>query len=373
MKIGNSGQNILLRRPKPYADEDLAGYILRLSQINSYSSPQWIYNLVEVSHYAANGNFFDRTTRDLSKLAKLLATDESTLWKMAFGGGHKPKELLSIEFFGRSIATYNFQKQSAKVCPCCLEKEAYCRKIWNLVSLTVCPIHNCLLLDACPQCGRTIRWDRNSVNECKYCQLDWRSIQPEIRKLQDTIPFHIIFAACGLKPLGQAELELIGAQHPILNLELEDLIRLLSFIAGQLVDVCDSIGKFVVTNRNNLELHELLFSAWDYLKDFPKSVYLQKLANAISTQSVAKILGVGRKAVVDLIEHSCLSAFRGRTVDGYLRWLIDRDAPVKLLSRIDELLEKMADTGMFDECSFDLAIRKLSGSGCSIVVLFAQS
>ena len=63
-----------------------------------------------------------------------------------------------------------------------------------------------------------IRWDRNSVNECKYCELDWRSIQPENLELKDTIPSHLLFAACGLEQLGQAELQLIGDQNPILNL-----------------------------------------------------------------------------------------------------------------------------------------------------------
>ena len=170
MRIGNLEPNILLRRPRPYADEDLAGYILRLSQINRYSSPQWIYNLAEIPQYAANGNFCDRTSRDLSKLAQLLSIEESSLWKMAFCE-HKSSKIARIEFFGRSLPTYNLYKQKAKVCPCCLAEKPYCRKIWNLIPLTVCPIHRCLLLDICPQCDLSIRWDRNSVNECKYCEL----------------------------------------------------------------------------------------------------------------------------------------------------------------------------------------------------------
>jgi hypothetical protein len=104
MKIENSGQNTLLRRPRPYVDEDLAGYILRLCQINRYSSPQWIYNLAEIPHYAANGNFFDRTTRDLSQLAQLLSIDKSTLWKMDFCDS-KSSKLVTVEFFGRPLPT----------------------------------------------------------------------------------------------------------------------------------------------------------------------------------------------------------------------------------------------------------------------------
>jgi hypothetical protein len=91
MKIENSGQNTLLRRPRPYVDEDLAGYILRLCQINRYSSPQWIYNLAEIPHYAANGNFFDRTTRDLSQLAQLSLSSNRYL-KHIYYGNQTPRQ-----------------------------------------------------------------------------------------------------------------------------------------------------------------------------------------------------------------------------------------------------------------------------------------
>ena len=194
MKIGNLEPNILLRRPRPYADEDLAGYILRLSQINCYSSPQWIYNLAQIPQYAANGNFCDRTTRDFAKLARLLSIEESTLWKMAFRE-YKSNKVARVKFFGRSLPTYNLSKLKAKVCPCCLAEKSYCRKIWNLIPLTVCPVHHCLLLDTCPQCDRPIRWDRNSVNECKYCELDWRDVRSQILELPETIPSYLLFAA----------------------------------------------------------------------------------------------------------------------------------------------------------------------------------
>lgn len=490
MKIGNSESNILLRRPRPYVDEDLAGYILRLSQVNHYSSPQWIYNLAEIPQYAANGNFCDRSTRDFSKLARLLSIEEFRLWKMAFRE-HKSNKVARVKFFGRSLPTYNLSKLKAKVCPLCLAEKSYCRKIWNLIPLTVCPIHHCLLLDICPQCDRPIRWDRNSVNECKYCELDWRDIKPEVLELPETIPSHLLSAACGLEQLGKAELQLIGVQHPILNLELEHLVSLLTFIAGQLIDIGDTTGKFVAANRSNRKLHDLILSAWDYLQNFPQGferflewyknksshperdtgiardfgnfyrrlyknfprhtfsflhtafenylatqwdggylnsklgriempdnsdrkflsgvetakllkmteawvlrsvecgtlkgrlrkmgkrtsvlveresaeVYLQNLENSMSIEEVAKILGIGRKAVVDLIEYECLSAFRGRTVDGYLRWLIYHDAPVELLKCIDSLLKETTNKRKIDKCSFNLAIRKLSGSRCTI-------
>ena len=490
MKLENSKPNILLRRLRPYKDEDLAGYILRLSQVNRYSSPQWIYNLASIPQYAANGNFCDRTTQDFSKLTQLLSIEESVLWKMAFRE-YKSNKVARVKFFGRSLPTYNLSKLKAKVCPCCLAEKPYCRKIWNLIPLTVCPTHHCLLVDVCPQCDRPIRWDRNSVNKCKYCELDWRDIRSEVLQLPNTIPSHLLFASCGIKKLEKDKLQLIRDCHPILNLELEQLISLFSFFAGQLIDVGDTTGKFISANRNNAELHKLLLAAWDYLQDFPNGferfldwykeksshpqrdtgiardfrnfycrlyknfprhtfgflheafenylatkwdggylnsklrrieipedsdrkflsgvetakllkmteawvlrsvecgtlkgrlrkmskrtsvlveresaeVYLQNLKNAIFPKDVAKILGIGRKAVVDLIEHSCIPTFRGRTVDGHQKWLINDNAPINLLNRIDALLNKTTNNETTDKYSFDLTIRRLSGSGCMI-------
>ena len=300
----------------------------------------------------------------------------------------------------------------------------------------------------------------------------------------------MLFAACSLGELGKAELQLIGDRHPILNLELEHLISLFCFFAGQLIDISDTTGKFIATNRSNTKLHELLLSAWDYLQDFPDGferflewyrsksshserdtgiardfgnfyrrlyknfprqtfgflhtafenylatkwdggylnsklgriempngrdrkflsgaetakllkmteawilrlvecetlkgrlrkmgkrtsvlveresaeAYLQNLENSRSTDEVAKFLGIGRKAVVDLIKHSCLNVFRGASVDGYSKWLIEQNAPLKLLNQIDGLLNETTDR-IVAKCSFDLAIRRLSGSGCSI-------
>ena len=493
MKLENSKLNILLRRPRPYADEDLAGYILRLSQVNRYGSPQWIYNLAEIPQYAANGNFCDRTTQDFSKLAQLLSIEESKLWRMAFRE-YKSNKVARVKFFGRSLPTYNLYKLKAKVCPFCLAEKSYCRKIWNLIPVTVCPIHHCLLVDICPQCDRPIRWDRSAVNKCKYCELDWRDIRSEVLELPKTITSHLLYAACGLGEIGKAELQLIGDCHPILNLELEHLISLFSFFAGQLIGVGDTTGKFIAANRNNAKLHELLIAAWDYLQDFPNGferfldwykdksshperdtgivrdfgnfycrlyknfsrqtfgflheafenylatkwdggylnsklgriempkncdrkflsgvetvkllkiteawvlrsvecgtlkgrlrkmgkrtsvlveresaeAYLQNLKTSIFPKDVAEILGIGRKAVVSLIEHSCIPAFRGRTVDGHHKWLIDRNAPIDLLNHIDALLNETTNNKITNKCSFDLAIRRLSGSGCTIGIL----
>ena len=143
------------------------------------------------SHHLKTISTYDRESfpavscsgRDLLNLSykeyQQWAEEESQLWTMAFSS-HQSSELVRIKFFGRSLPTYNLHKQRAKICPCCLELDSYCRKLWNLIPLTACPIHHCLLVDICPQRDRQIRWDRNSVTHCKYCKLDWRSIQPEI-------------------------------------------------------------------------------------------------------------------------------------------------------------------------------------------------
>ena len=62
-----------------------------------------------------------------------------------------------------------------KVCPSCLREQSWCRKAWDVLPFTVCPLHRVTLIDSCPHCYQTISWTRKSVSVCR-CGYDWRRI-----------------------------------------------------------------------------------------------------------------------------------------------------------------------------------------------------
>lgn len=84
---------------------------------------------------------------------------------------------------GQRVQGYGLQ-----FCPACLQsdKVPYFRRGWRIAYLVVCPVHQVLFQDACPQCHRPITYhlaefgaaslpQRVPTSFCGYCGLDWRS------------------------------------------------------------------------------------------------------------------------------------------------------------------------------------------------------
>ena len=72
----------LLRTPVPYADESLAGYILRMSEANYYQSPRWI---LQLAGYQNKGFInFDDPNNKPTKLTQLTGIDDKLLKSKAF-------------------------------------------------------------------------------------------------------------------------------------------------------------------------------------------------------------------------------------------------------------------------------------------------
>jgi TniQ len=78
-----------------------------------------------------------------------------------------------------------FEGFGLQFCPECLaqDEEPYFRKSWRVAFNTVCTIHNCMLHDRCPRCGKGAAFHRNdmrhsqyvttiSLKECHYCGFD---------------------------------------------------------------------------------------------------------------------------------------------------------------------------------------------------------
>ena len=169
----------LLRRPRPYPDESLAGYIIRLAEANYYSSTNQIFQMSGLRQRIIYANVFHPKQDDLSQLSFLCDVPESVLWSMAFPVVNKSRHLHKqmVEVFGEVVLTKTLEYLWVKLCPVCLQAEPYYRRIWNLSVVTACSIHDCLLLNTCPACQLPIGWVRNSVVRCS-CQEDWRNYQP---------------------------------------------------------------------------------------------------------------------------------------------------------------------------------------------------
>ncbi len=158
----------LLRTPIPYKDESLAGYIIRLAEINYYQSPNWILNLAGLK--ANKGIYLYDNLLEPSLLSKLVRLDDKQLCFMT---------LLAHDTVNESnYRHYKIYKYGVRLCPQCLKEFNYSRKIWDWYIVKACALHQCKLIYECPNCQKKIKWARPGVSLCK-CGFDFRSHTPE--------------------------------------------------------------------------------------------------------------------------------------------------------------------------------------------------
>jgi len=74
----------------------------------------------------------------------------ATFYPIAVNLGRNPHPQAISRFLKGSIAGH------LRYCPRCLEKDPYYRLPWRFVSLTVCPVHACLLQEKCAACGKSL-------------------------------------------------------------------------------------------------------------------------------------------------------------------------------------------------------------------------
>jgi TniQ len=224
------GSKKLLRRPRPYPTESLASYIIRLAENNYYPQVNWIFQMSGLKRRGVYANVFSPKTDDLSQLCLLSETEEDVLWSMAFPSVNQShfRTLNTVEVFGNVIPLSALKKNSVKLCPICLDDSPYYHQVWNLSIVTACSIHQCLLIDRCPQCQQEILWSRASIVKCK-CQLDWRLVQPKFVEVEQVNLSSHVYNLCQLA--GRVSSQSLSIAHPVSHLSLNHLVTLLESLA----------------------------------------------------------------------------------------------------------------------------------------------
>jgi hypothetical protein len=151
----------LLRTPTPYSGESFPGYLLRLTEENSYDSLRWIPERAGLKVYPDQGRWADlwRPHPRLSLLREITGLSEAEMESL--------RETLAPGCLVRW--------KVPKVCPSCLREKSWCRKAWDVLPFTDCPLHRVTLIDSCPHCHQAISWARKSVSVCR-CGYDWRRV-----------------------------------------------------------------------------------------------------------------------------------------------------------------------------------------------------
>jgi len=179
--------------PKPLPDELLSSWMVRVAEANAIKlqtmsrllygtertpwnrdidrfAPKWLLSEIcrhtGVTYWAA----FHTT----------LATYRNLLYSRRRLSGQLTWVLVNMNY-GTSQRGFGMQ-----FCPMCLAEDAvpYFRKQWRLALYTYCPIHQGMLLDACPTCGASVSYFRRDfgrdlkdaldIQHCHSCGFDLR-------------------------------------------------------------------------------------------------------------------------------------------------------------------------------------------------------
>ena len=163
----------LLITPKPEKDEGFISYLLRLTEANGYETPSWIFSLSGLDYMELQWKFtfvFSRSQK-LDNLAKLTSSTLDDLLSLLYlpAKSQGPNEdNHEYDFFGALLNRSIIRPHYPKVCPKCLAESGYSLRIWDCSLVTACPIHECALLDSCPDCKRRIKCVRNKLCVC-FC------------------------------------------------------------------------------------------------------------------------------------------------------------------------------------------------------------
>ncbi|HWS99699.1 MAG TPA: TniQ family protein [Pyrinomonadaceae bacterium] len=223
----------LLRRGNPKPGESLLGFVLRLTEQNGYKSPSLILKSagIKPEQLSQTCSFLFNPNTNLEPLAKVTGASFSDLIPLTYPHVESSSPTPLYLFYNAPLPHLMFRARRPAICPRCLLETGYCRRIWDLLFVTNCPIHKCMLIDVCPNCKKHISWVRSSVSECS-CKFDWRRITyKQIEEAESKGSWHI-YLLCGLlksKPNGRH----LKKPDFLTRLDLQGFIQAMLFIVSR--------------------------------------------------------------------------------------------------------------------------------------------
>ena len=264
----------LLITPKPEKDEGFISYLLRLTEANGYDTPSWILSLSGIDYIELQWKFtfVFSCSEGLKKLTKLTGNTLSDLIGLLYLPAPSAKNIAcdgNYNFYGAFFNRSIIRPHCPKVCVQCLAEFSYCRRVWDCSLVTVCPIHECLLVDTCPKCKRRLKAIRNRLSVC-VCGCDWSGLQPDLRPEQEITVSRRIYQLCGLLPLDHPSSD----RNRLQSLALQDFVIVLTFIAGVEEEMSWATGRPSKSIKlRNEDLHGYFTKAYQVFEHWPHNFH----------------------------------------------------------------------------------------------------
>ena len=163
----------------PFAD-----YLIRPSMIDGESVAGYVFRYLGANGHKMSKKFFLVLTR-LYSPKRGAAADALKIIRGVIGENNafevkfllnRPNEIFSLY---QDEWAYPAIKH-VRLCPFCLDEKGYHLSLWELPLFYACPVHGCALLEACPICGNTYRWDDLNPGWICRCGTAVRTIRPKL-------------------------------------------------------------------------------------------------------------------------------------------------------------------------------------------------
>lgn len=261
--------NKLLRRNRPKSDESFHGYIIRLTEENGYESPSWILKMAGINSSVSycSWSVLLKRNLDLSLLGNLV--DIST-FELDLLLCPPIDPYFDNLIFGLKAPRNMLQISPSKICPRCLEESNYLRKIWDIIAVTTCPTHKCLLVEKCSNCFRSIDLNRNRVSICQ-CGFDLHNnptFMVEEAELSLSCQIHRV---CGV--LYSNDIGNYSKNNPLFSYSLNSLLSALLLMAAAYKDIYPPNPKHLVSRQENLQYHQLFSKVFNIYENWPINYY----------------------------------------------------------------------------------------------------
>ena len=152
---------LLPLRLRPFYDESLVGFLVRLAERNAHQTATWL--LHQAGIWTGSVEISRMSGIDFPALGKGLGVAPDEIKRLAY---------ISVEmnrdrsFFGSSLGADLISLNQRRFCPQCLQESGHHRAIWDINVVTVCPLHQVRLVNTCPSCCRKPGWIHVPLTKC---------------------------------------------------------------------------------------------------------------------------------------------------------------------------------------------------------------
>ena len=178
-------------------------------------------------------------------------------------------------FFGQTIQMKFLNFSSPRICPLCISEHGYIKGYWDINLVTACPEHNCELVDTCPDCYKPLTWKRSSISKCN-CGFRFSNLKG-ISASQNLLNMtKVIYQAADQSRNFVDVAYKLGFSHDILNLSLQNLLKLTNYIGLKFRQKREDVKK--IDARRNVLRHrfDVVETAGIVLSEWPNN-YLEQL------------------------------------------------------------------------------------------------